>query len=124
MQPAATGARSAWGTVARTTRIWTIALGAGAAALIAAAGFGLGFFIGNEHGDHEYGDGPEPSEYAHDHRDGPYEQRRQERDHDENETNEAEKPDSDQGGQPGQPAGPGVGGGSGVAPKPTPMPPR
>ncbi len=113
-----------WGTLTRTTRIWTIALGAGVAALIAVAGFGLGVFVGNEHGDHEHGDGPEASEYAHDHRDGPYEQRRQENDPHENDTNEAEKTDSDHDGQTGQPAGPGAGGGSSVQPKPAPVPPR
>ncbi|BBX85665.1 hypothetical protein [Mycolicibacterium aubagnense] len=127
-QPAATGARSAWGALTRTTRIWTIALGAGAAALVATAGFGLGVFASIEHGDHERGDSPEASEYVQDRRDGPYEQRRREYDPHENDANDAKNADRDQGSQTGQPAGPGIGGGSsvgsGVEPKPTPVPPR
>lgn len=124
VQPAAAGARSAWGTLTRTNRIWTFALGAGVAALIATAGFGLGVFVGIEHGDHERGDTPEASEYVHDRQDGPYEPRRRESDPHEDDTNEAKNTDSNPGGQTGHPAGPGAGGGSGVEPKPTPVLPR
>lgn len=120
-QPMAPGARSAWGTLTRTTRIWTIALVAGAAALIAAAGLGLGVFVGTEH---EHDESSESSEYVHEHRDGPSGERHREHDAHENDRNEAENNDSDRGGPTGQPAAPGVGGGSSVAPKPAPVPPR
>ncbi|MCX8564642.1 hypothetical protein OS122_27540 [Mycolicibacterium mucogenicum] len=123
VQPVAAGPRSAWGTLTRTNRIWAIVLGAGVAALIATAGFGLGVFVGVEQGDHERGEYPDASEYVQDRQYGPYEQRRREYDPQEDD-NEAKNTDSDHGGQTGQPAGPGVSGGGSVEPKPTPVPPR